>query len=133
MLAAVVVFGIATIAFGLSTWMPLSLAALFVVGSADMFSVFVRQSLIQLYTPDAMRGRVGAVSQLTISASNELGEAESGFLAAAVGPVAAVVGGGIGAILVTLLWAKWFPELRLARSFDPPDLTADKRAKEQSP
>jgi MFS family permease len=120
MLGAVIVFGIATIVFGLSTWMPLSLAALFVVGSADMFSVFVRQSLIQLHTPDAMRGRVGAVSQLTISASNELGEAESGFLAAAVGPVAAVVGGGIGAILVTLLWARWFPELRNARSFDPP-------------
>jgi MFS family permease len=132
MLVAVVVFGIATIVFGLSTWMPLSLAALFVVGSADMFSVFVRQSLIQLYTPDAMRGRVGAVSQLTISASNELGEAESGFLAAAIGPVAAVVGGGIGAILVTLLWAKWFPELRLARSFDPPDVTRD-NFKEQSP
>jgi MFS family permease len=138
MLAAVIVFGAATIVFGLSTWMPLSLAALFVVGSADMFSVFVRQSLIQLYTPDAMRGRVGAVSQLTISASNELGEAESGFLAAFVGPVAAVVGGGIGAILVTLLWAKWFPELRLARSFDPPDVKADNSPrdnlpKEQSP
>jgi MFS family permease len=122
MLGAVVVFGIATIAFGLSTWIPLSLAALFVVGSADMFSVFVRQSLIQLHTPDPMRGRVGAVSQLTISASNELGEAESGFLAALVGPVAAVVAGGAGAIAITLLWAKWFPELRLARSFDPPDM-----------
>jgi MFS family permease len=121
MLAAVIVFGLATIVFGFSTWMPLSLAALFVVGSADMFSVFVRQSLIQLYTPDAMRGRVGAVSQLTISASNELGEAESGFLAALVGPVAAVVGGGVGAILVTLLWARWYPELRLARSFEPPE------------
>jgi MFS family permease len=133
MLGAVVVFGAATIVFGLSTWMPLSLIALFVVGSADMFSVFVRQSLIQLYTPDAMRGRVGAVSQLTISASNELGEAESGFLAAIVGPVAAVVGGGIGAILVTLLWARWFPELRLARSFDPPDVTPDNLPKEHSP
>jgi hypothetical protein len=97
-----------------------------VVGAADMFSVFVRQSLIQLHTPDAMRGRVGAVSQLTISASNELGEAESGFLAALIGPVAAVVGGGIGAIAVTLLWAKWFPELRLARSFDPPDVSETK-------
>ncbi|HEX8193283.1 MAG TPA: MFS transporter [Allosphingosinicella sp.] len=120
MLGAVVVFGIATVVFGLSTSMPLSLAALFVVGSSDMFSVFVRQSLIQLHTPDAMRGRVGAVSQLTISASNELGEAESGFLAAAVGPVAAVVGGGIGAVVVTLLWARWYPELRRARSFDSP-------------
>jgi MFS family permease len=120
MLGAVIAFGVATIVFGLSTSMPLSLVALFVVGSADMFSVFVRQSLIQLHTPDAMRGRVGAVSQLTISASNELGEAESGFLAALVGPVPAVVAGGAGAIAVTLLWAKWFPELRNARSFDPP-------------
>lgn len=121
MLWAVLAFGAATIVFGLSTSMPLSLAALAVVGSADMFSVYVRQSLIQLHTPDAMRGRVGAVSQLTISASNELGEAESGFLAALVGPVAAVVAGGAGAIAITLLYARRFPELRLARSFDPPD------------
>lgn len=121
MLWAVIVFGVATIAFGLSTWMPLSLAALFVVGAADMFSVYVRQSLIQLSTPDAMRGRVGAVSQLTISASNELGEAESGFLAALVGPVAAVVAGGAGAIAITLLWARLYPELRQARTFDGAD------------
>lgn len=121
MLWAVIVFGIATIVFGFSTWMPLSLAALFVVGASDMFSVYVRQSLIQLSTPDSMRGRVGAVSQLTISASNELGEAESGFLAALVGPVVAVVAGGVGAIAVTLLWVRWFPELRRARTFDPPD------------
>ena len=120
MLGAVMVFGIATIVFGLSTWMPLSLAALFVVGASDMFSVYVRQSLIQLSTPDAMRGRVGAVSQLTISASNELGEAESGFLAALIGPVVAVVAGGVGAIAVTLLWMRWFPELRRARTFDAP-------------
>jgi MFS family permease len=120
MLWAVVVFGAATVVFGFSTWMPLSLAALVVVGSADMFSVYVRQSLIQLHTPDAMRGRVGAVSQLTISASNELGEAESGFLAALVGPVAAVVAGGLGAVAITLLYARWFPELRRAKSFDPP-------------
>jgi MFS family permease len=114
MLGAVLVFGAATIAFGLSTWMPLSLAA------------------IQLHTPDAMRGRVGAVSQLTISASNELGEAESGFLAALVGPVAAVVGGGIGAIAVTLLWARWFPELRLARSFDAPNIDGETKPKESA-
>ena len=118
MLGAVLAFGVATIIFGFSTWMPLSLAALFVVGASDMFSVYVRQSLIQLSTPDAMRGRVGAVSQLTISASNELGEAESGFLAALIGPVAAVVAGGVGAIAVTLLWWRWFPELRRARSFE---------------
>jgi MFS family permease len=121
MLWAVIVFGIATVVFGLSTWMPLSLAALFVVGAADMFSVYVRQSLIQLSTPDAMRGRVGAVSQLTISASNELGEAESGFLAALIGPVAAVVAGGAGAVAITLLWARLYPELRQARTFDGPE------------
>jgi len=132
MLWAVVIFGAATIVFGLSTSMPLSLAALVVVGSADMFSVYVRQSLIQLHTPDAMRGRVGAVSQLTISASNELGEAESGFLAALVGPVAAVVAGGIGAVAITLLYARRFPELRLARSFDPPDVERDSKARENS-
>ena len=121
MLAAVAVFGAATIAFGFSRFMPLSLACLAVLGAADMFSVYVRQSLIQLYTPNEMRGRVGAVSSLFISASNELGEAESGFLAAAIGPVAAVVGGGIGAVLVTLAWARWFPELRRAKTFDPPE------------
>ena len=117
MLAAVAVFGVATVVFGLSRWTPLSLACLVILGGADMLSVYVRQSLIQLSTPDAMRGRVGAVSSLFISASNELGEAESGFLAALIGPVAAVVAGGVGAILVTGLWAWWFPALRRARTF----------------
>ncbi|MEA3053198.1 MAG: hypothetical protein QOG72_2101 [Sphingomonadales bacterium] len=121
MLAAVAVFGAATIAFGLSRNLMLSVACLALLGSADMVSVYVRQSLIQLHTPDAMRGRVSAASTLFISASNELGEAESGFLAALIGPVVAVVAGGIGAIAVTLLWARWFPELRRARTFDPPD------------
>jgi len=122
MLLAVAVFGGATIVFGLSRSMPLSLVCLALLGAADMFSVYVRQSLIQLYTPDDKRGRVGAVSSLFISASNELGEAESGFLAALIGPVAAVVAGGVGAILVVGIWARQFPELRLARNFDPPDL-----------
>jgi MFS family permease len=124
MLAAVGVFGAATIVFGVSRWMPLSLACLALLGAADMFSVYVRQSLIQLYTPDAMRGRVGAVSSLFISASNELGEAESGFLGALIGPVASVIAGGVGAILVVIAWGWWFPELRLAKSFDAPDLPA---------
>ncbi|MEO6256954.1 MAG: MFS transporter [Sphingomicrobium sp.] len=124
MLFAVAVFGLATIIFGQSRSMPLSLACLAVLGAADMFSVYVRQSLIQLYTPDAMRGRVGAVSSLFISASNELGEAESGFLGAVIGPVAAVIAGGVGAIVVVGLWAWKFPELRLARSFDQPDVPA---------
>jgi MFS family permease len=122
MLAAVGVFGAGTIVFGLSRWMPLSLACLALLGAADMFSVYVRQSLIQLYTPDEMRGRVGAVSQLFISASNELGEAESGFLGAVIGPIPAVIAGGVGAIGVVFLWSWWFPELRLAKSFDEPDL-----------
>lgn len=124
MLTAVGVFGGATILFGFSRWMPLSLLCLALLGAADMFSVYVRQSLIQLYTPDQMRGRVGAVSSLFISASNELGEAESGFLGAVIGPVPAVIAGGIGAMFVVILWSWWFPELRLAKSFEPPDLRA---------
>ncbi|MDQ3079467.1 MAG: MFS transporter [Pseudomonadota bacterium] len=130
MLAAVVVFGAATAVFGLSTSYWLSLAMLALLGAADMFSVYIRQSLIQLHTPDDMRGRVAAASTLAISASNELGEARSGFTAALVGPVAATVAGGIAAIGVTLLWALWFPELRRARTFaladdpPPPDATA---------
>jgi MFS family permease len=139
MLASVGVFGVATALFGLSAplFLPIygaaaigsdfaqavlfALACLFVVGAADMVSVYVRSSLIQLHTPDEMRGRVGAVSTLFISGSNELGEAESGFLAALIGPIAAVVAGGIGAVAVTLLWARWFPELRRATTFDPPE------------
>ena len=122
MLVAVGVFGAATIIFGISRSMPLSLACLAFLGAADMFSVYVRQSLIQLYTPDQMRGRVGAVSSLFISASNELGEAESGFLGALIGPVPAVIAGGVGALAVVFLWSWWFPELRLAKTFDSPDL-----------
>lgn len=121
MLSAVVVFGVATAIFGLSTSYLLSLTMLAVLGAADMFSVYIRQSLIQLHTPDAMRGRVSAASTLAISASNELGEARSGFTAALIGPVTATVAGGIAAIIVTLLWARWFPELRRARTFEPPD------------
>jgi hypothetical protein len=91
------------------------------LGAADMFSVYIRQSLIQLHTPDAMRGRVAAAATLAVSASNELGETRGGFLAAWVGPVAATAGGGVAAILVTLAWAAWFPELRRARTFEPPE------------
>lgn len=130
LLGGVVVFGAATIAFGLSRSMMLSLVCLALLGMGDMLSVFVRQSLIQIYTPDAMRGRVSAVSTLFISGSNELGEAESGLLAALIGPVAAVVAGGAGAIVITILWARWFPELRNARSFEPPAQEFEPRAKE---
>ena len=122
MLVSVLIFAVAILTFGLSRSFPLSVAALIVAGAADMVSVYVRTSLIQLHTPDAMRGRVSAVSQLTISASNELGEAESGLLASVLGPVGAVVFGGVGAIVVTLAWSRLFPELRRARTFDPPEM-----------
>lgn len=132
MLGAVAMFGVATVIFGFSRSMPLSLACLAILGAADMFSVYVRQSLIQLYTPDSMRGRVGAVSSLFISASNELGEAESGFLGALIGPVAAVVAGGFGAIAVVAVWAWAFPELRLAKGFDEPDVPASPAQESQA-
>ncbi|MEQ1726721.1 MAG: MFS transporter [Sphingopyxis sp.] len=119
MLWAVVLFGLATIGFGLSTNFLLSLLMLVTLGAADSFSVYVRGSLVQLNTPDAMRGRVSAVSGLAISASNELGEMQSGVAAAILGPIGAVVFGGIGAIFVTGLWAWLFPELRNARTFAP--------------
>ncbi len=121
MLLAVGAFGAATIGFAFSTSMALSLAMLFVVGCADMFSVYIRQSLIQLHTPDDKRGRVSAVSQLTISASNEFGDFFSGSLAFLIGPVAAVALGGAGAIATVALWAVLFPVLRTTKTFDPPE------------
>jgi len=136
LLVAVGVFGVGTILFGICYLTPypmtVALVCLGLLGAADMISVFVRQTLIQLYTPDEMRGRVGAVSTLFISGSNELGEAESGFLAAAIGPVAAVVGGGIGTIIVAILWAKLFPEILRARTFDPPKSFEDIPGQEKS-
>jgi MFS family permease len=121
MLTAVVVFGVATAVFGISKSFALSLAMLALLGAADMFSVYIRQSLIQLHTPDDMRGRVAAVSTLAISASNELGETRSGFTAALLGPITATVAGGVAAIGVTLLWAGLFPELRRASTFELPE------------
>ena len=114
MFAGVAVFGAATILFGLSKQLWLSVAALAVLGGADMLSVFVRQTLVQLVTPDPMRGRVAAVSGLFISGSNELGEFESGVTARFLGPIGAAVFGGVGALIVTGLWAKLFPDLRKA-------------------
>lgn len=119
MLWAVAVFGAATIAFGISRNFYFSLATLFVLGSSDMISVFIRSSLVQLNTPDEMRGRVSSISGLAISASNELGEMQSGVAAAFLGATGAVVFGGAGAILITALWAWLFPEIRRARTFAP--------------
>lgn len=138
MLWAVVIFGLATIGFGWSheigdrvfgnarigaldmdAAMAVALVMLIILGASDMLSVYVRSSLVQLNTPDDMRGRVSSVSGLAISASNELGELQSGLAAALLGPVGAVVFGGAGAIAVTGLWAWLFPELKNARTFEP--------------
>jgi hypothetical protein len=112
MFTGVAIFGLSTIVFGVSRSFGLSLVALAVLGGADMVSVFVRQTLIQIVTPDAMRGRVASVSFLFIGASNELGEFESGVTARIFGPVLACVLGGVGSLFVTGTWARIFPALR---------------------
>ena len=112
MFGGVAVFGLATILFGLSQWFWLSLAALTVMGAGDMVSVYIRHLLVQLETPDAIRGRVSAVNAVFIGASNELGEFESGVTAAWFGTVPAVVVGGGATLAVAWLWRRWFPELR---------------------
>lgn len=117
MLVAVGAYGALTVAFGLSRWFPISLLCLAGLGAADMISVFIRLSLVQLRTPDEMRGRVSAINGLAISASNELGEMQSGIAASLLGATGAVVFGGAGAIVVTLMWAWLFPEIRRARTF----------------
>ena len=117
MLWAVAAYGAATLAFGLSRNFTLSLLLLAILGAADMISVYVRSSLVQLSTPDDKRGRVSAISGLAISASNELGEMESGVAASLLGATGAVVMGGAGAIVITVLWAALFPEIRRARTF----------------
>lgn len=119
MLWAVAIYGLATLAFGLSGNFLLSVGMLALLGAADSVSVFVRNTLVQLNTPDDKRGRVSSISGLAISASNELGEMQSGLAAAILGPVGAVALGGAGAILVTAIWTVLFPELKRAKSFAP--------------
>ena len=126
MLWAVAAFGVATIVFGISHNFLLSLFALACLGAADMISVFVRNTLVQLNTPDNKRGRVSSISGLAISASNELGEFETGLLAGLIGATGAVVFGGVGAIVITGLWAWLFPELRRAKTFAPTFLHEDR-------
>jgi MFS family permease len=118
MFGAVIVYGIATIVFAVSGSFALSLAALAITGAADAISVVIRHSLVQLQTPDAMRGRVGAVNSLFIGASNQLGEFESGVTAAWFGAVGSVLIGGAGTILVVLLWLRLFPALRRVDRLD---------------
>jgi MFS family permease len=112
MFQAVIVFGVATVVFALSHVIWLSIAALAIMGAADMVSVVIRFSLVQLATPDDMRGRVGAVNYLFINASNQLGQFESGITAALFGAMPAAVLGGVGTVAVALLWMKLFPALR---------------------
>jgi MFS family permease len=118
MFYGVAAFGVATVIFGLSKSMVLSLIALIVLGAADMVSVYVRQSLVQIATPDSMRGRVAAVSGLFIGASAELGEFETGVVARVLGPVGAAIFGGVGSLVVTGAWAWMFPSLRKADRMD---------------
>ena len=112
MFGGVALFGLTTIAFGLSQSFWLSLFALFVLGASDMISVYIRHLLVQMETPDAIRGRVSAVNAVFIGASNELGEFESGLTAAWLGLVPAVVAGGVATLAVTAIWMWRFPVLR---------------------
>ena len=111
LLGAVAVYGAATLGFALSTQLVLSMLALGISGAADMVSVVIRQSLVQLETPEDMRGRVSAVNSVFIGASNQLGEFESGVTAALLGPVGSVVLGGVGSMAIAALWLRWFPAL----------------------
>lgn len=112
LLLAVAGFGIATIIFGLSTWFPLSMVMLILLGAFDSINVVIRQTLFLVYTPDQMRGRTSAVNSVFVGSSNQLGEFESGIAASLFGPVIAVVAGGIGTILVVLSVARIWPEVR---------------------
>lgn len=116
MFGCVAGFGLATIWFALSTSLWMSLLALTVLGGFDMVSMVIRSALVQMETPDAMRGRVGAINSIFVNTSNQLGAFESGMLAAWVGAVPAVIFGGVGTLLVTALWMRWFPGLRRRES-----------------
>jgi MFS family permease len=118
MFIAVLIFGVATLVFAISTSFILSFAALIVLGAADVISVVIRSTLVQLGTPDAMRGRVNSIAQLFIGTSNQLGEFESGITASWFGAMPAVVLGGIGTIAVVVAWIKMFPSLYHVNEFN---------------
>jgi hypothetical protein len=120
MLVAVALFGVFTAVFAVSELVWLSVLSLFLIGGCDMVSVFVRNTLVQLWTPDALRGRVNAVNQVFVGASNELGAFRAGGTAALLGAVPAVLAGGIGCLAVAALWARAFPALRRIRQLDAP-------------
>jgi MFS family permease len=126
MFAVVAIYGVTTIVFGLSTWFPLSLFALACLGASDALSVVIRFSLVQIETPDAMRGRVSAINYLLVGSSNTLGEFESGMVAGWLGAVPSVLIGGIGSLLVAATWMGLFPDLRRIDRFG---LAHDKEAR----
>jgi len=125
MFVGVALFGLGTIVFGLSTNVELSIAALALMGAADMVSVYVRESLIALWTPDHLRGRVNAVNMVFVGASNELGEFRAGTMAHVFGAVPAVIIGGIGTLAVAAIWATSFPQLRRIDTLDAPERGED--------
>jgi hypothetical protein len=125
MFVVVAIYSIATIVFGLSTWFPLSLAALAALGAADALSIVIRFSLVQIETPDAMRGRVSAINYLFVGSSNTLGDFRAGVNAQSFGAVASVLIGGIGSLLVAGLWMFLFPGLRKIDRFEPADRNDD--------
>jgi hypothetical protein len=112
--------------FGLSTWFPLSLLALAALGASDAVSIVIRFSLVQIETPDAMRGRVSAINYLFVGSSNTLGDFEAGTVAAWLGAVASVVIGGVGALLVAAVWMLLFPDLRRIDRYQPADEKTDR-------
>ena len=121
MFAVVGIFGVTTIVFGLSTWFPLSLLALAILGASDAISIVIRFTLVQIETPDEKRGRVSAINYLFVGSSNTLGEFESGLVAAWLGSVPSVVIGGLGSLLVAAVWMVWFPDLRRIDRYEPAD------------
>ena len=116
--ACLTAFALSVVVFSLSTSFVLSVAALAVYGGADMVSVYIRQTLLQIATPDEMRGRVSAVSSVSINASNELGDFRAGVMAAWIGTVPAVLVGGLATLGATALWWRWFPDLRRVDHLD---------------
>jgi hypothetical protein len=119
MFSVVALYGVATMIFALSAWLPLSMAALALLGASDSISVVIRFSLVQIETPDAMRGRVSAINYLFVGTSNTLGEFESGLLAALLGAVPSAFIGGLGSLLVAGLWMVLFPSLRRIDRYEP--------------
>lgn len=120
MFVGVALFGAATVVFGVSETVWLSIAALMLMGASDMISVYVRETLIVLWTPDEVRGRVNAVNMVFVGASNELGEFRAGTMASIFGAVPAVVIGGAGTLAVAAIWAAGFPQLRKIDSLEAP-------------